>query len=315
MDIYPTILSAIFLRPACRNRSLDMLLKDMESQTLTHNPILPQTGAAESKMRQSLGLGGSTNGSLPSSPANDPMKAARQAIRSQVTAREYTERQLAQAQGAIQDLRTKLRHVHQERETAISAAQSAMMAKDHAERTMRAAETALATERATRIRTEGTLRDAEATIRDLREKLATANHALQTMRAEISAERLARAKAGDVPLPAMATPETVVATVQEVIAPIVRRPVGRPRKTVFVEAGQASMLPITEPQVIRNTAVPAVRRPVGRPRKTAMAQPVEQPIGLQENLPVSTKVGRNKVTSRADNQEPIQWWIEGWKKQ
>ena len=31
------------------------------------------------------------------------------------------ERQLAQTQGAIQDLRTKLRHVHQERDAAIGA--------------------------------------------------------------------------------------------------------------------------------------------------------------------------------------------------
>jgi hypothetical protein len=225
----------------------------MESQS--PNPISPQTDDAESRMRRNLGLdGGPANGSPPSS-SNDPLRAARQAIRSQVTAREYTERQLVQAQTAIQDLRTKLRHVHQERESAISAAQSAVMAKDNAERTMRAAEKALAAERANRARTEGMLRDGEATIRDLRAKLGAANQDLQTMRAKLAAERLTRAKADDVPRPAIAVHETVVATVQQAGVPIVRRPVGRPRKTAVVETAKASIWPMTQPQVIREDPV------------------------------------------------------------
>jgi chromosome segregation ATPase len=127
-------------------------------------------------MRRNLGLNGP-----PLSSSNDPLKMARQAIRSQVTAREYTERQLDQAQGTIQDLRGKLRHVHQDREAAFNGAQSAMVAKDAADRKMRAAESALATERSARVRSEGMLRDAEATIRALRQKLATANQNLHTM--------------------------------------------------------------------------------------------------------------------------------------
>jgi hypothetical protein len=95
----------------------------MESQSLSKNP--PLTGDAESTMRRNLGL----DGPSPSSSANDPLKLARQAIRSQVTAREYTERQLDQAQGTIQDLRGKLRHAHQERETVVNAAQSAIAAR------------------------------------------------------------------------------------------------------------------------------------------------------------------------------------------
>jgi hypothetical protein len=189
-----------------------------------------------------------------------------------------------------------------------------MIAKDHAERTMRAAETALATERATRARIEGMLRDAEVTIRDLRAKLGAANQDLQTMRAEISAERLTRANAGDVPLPAMAAPEIAVPAIQGVIAPIVRRPVGRPRKTAVVEAGQAPMLPIAEPQVIRNTAVPIVRRPVGRPRKMAVVQPVEKLIRPSEKSHAFAKVGTKKTGQHADDQEPVQWWVEGWRK-
>src|ERR1700722_15554586 len=97
------------------------------------NPISTQTGDAESTMRRNLGLEGPSK----SSSANDPLKLARQAIRSQVTAREYTERQLDQAQGTIQDLRGKLRHVHHEREAAINAVQSAITARDTAERKMR----------------------------------------------------------------------------------------------------------------------------------------------------------------------------------
>ena len=98
------------------DRLSNLLLKGMESQSL--NPVSPQTDDAESKMRRSLGLGVASGNDSASSPSNDPLKAARQAIRSEVTAREYTERQLAQAQGTIQDLRTRLRHVHHERETA-----------------------------------------------------------------------------------------------------------------------------------------------------------------------------------------------------
>src|ERR1700733_11407458 len=99
----------------------------MESQALKQNR--PQTGDAESTMRRNLGLSGSA-----SSSSGDPLKAARQAIRSQTAARDYAEQQLAGAQNVIQDLRTRLRHVHQERESAINAAQSAIAAKDNAER-------------------------------------------------------------------------------------------------------------------------------------------------------------------------------------
>jgi hypothetical protein len=74
------------------------------------------------------------------------------------------------------------------------------------------------------------LRDAEATIRDLREKLATANQTIHTMRAELAAEPLAGQVADDAPLPMIAVHETVVATVRDAAVPIIRRPVGRPRK-------------------------------------------------------------------------------------
>ena len=265
------------------------------------------TDDAESKMRRNLGI----DGTPPSSSANDPLKAARQAIRSQVTAREYTERQLVQTQGAIQDLRTKLRHVHQEREAAIAAAQSAMAASDTAERTMRAAEKALAAERANRARTEGMLRDAETTIRDLREKLATVNQALHGSQAELVAEREAHRVADDEPIEA---PEIAAPTDrQETAAPKVRRPVGRPRKIAAAKIGQESMTPLAESQVIRNAGAPAARRPVGRPRKMAAIHPIEKQANPPRKAPTLGKSATGIASSRADDQEPIQWWVEGWK--
>jgi hypothetical protein len=298
----------------------NLLLRIMQSQLDT---ILPQTGDAESKMRRNLGLDGATsNGSAPLS-ANDPARAARQALRSQVTAREYTERQLAQAQGAIQDMRTRLRHVHQEREAAVAAAHSAITAKDNAERNMRAAEAASATERGNRGRVEGMLRDAEVTIRDLREKLAVAHQTIHGMQTEVAAERQVRQTENDAVMvvPEVAAPEIAVAAVQDVIAQIVRRPVGRPRKTAVVEAGQASTLPKTQPVASpeveapsnRNAAAPAVRRPVGRPRKAATVQPVEKSITPTNKPQVSGKSDTKKASNRTDDQEPVQWWVEGWK--
>ena len=201
-------------------------------ETQSSDPISPRNGHSESKMRRNLDLDRSPANGLAPSPSNDSLKAARQAIRSQVTAREYTERQLVQAQGAIQDLRTKLRHVHHEREAALARYLSPTTAMDAAERTVRAAETALATERATRSRTEGMLRDAEATIKDLREKLATANHNLHAARVERAVERQVHQMADDEPI---AAPEIAAPTDrQETAVPKVRRPRGRPHKVVAV---------------------------------------------------------------------------------
>jgi hypothetical protein len=263
-------------------------------------------------MRRNLGL----DGAGPSS-SSDPLKAARQTIRSQVTAREYTERQLVQAQSSIQDLRTRLRQVHHERETAVAAAQSAMAAKEAAERSMRAAEGALATERATRVRIEGVLRDAEATIRDLREKLAAANQNLHGVEAELAAVHKARQEPDDAMMVAPEMMEIAAPTDPEPAVPIVRRPVGRPRKI----AVEKPITPSFEPEASskdeapsnRDIAAPTVRRPVGRPRKNAVTQPVVKPIMQRKNSPVPVKVVKKNAASRANDQEPVQWWVEGWK--
>jgi hypothetical protein len=289
-------------------------------------PRSSQTGDAESKKHRNLGVGGSADdGPLPS-PFSDPMKAARQAIRSQVTAREYTETQLAHAQTTIQDLRTRLRHVHHEREAAIGAAQSAMTAKANAERTLAAADAVLAQERATRIRTEAMLRDAEATIRDLREKLAAQR---QSMQVEMAAERLNR-QSDDALRPAAPAHEITALPIRDAAVPTVRRPVGGPRKTDMVQPVQTSTMHFEPPQgfredgtpTIQDAADPTIRRPVGRRRKVAVMKPVEKatrdrksPQASAETVIEKADMAEPKAQSRtAANEEPVQWWIDGWKR-
>jgi hypothetical protein len=91
-------------------------------------------------MRRSLGLDAPSNpGSAPSSPS-DPLRGARQAIRSQAIAREYVERQLAHAEATNQDLRTKLHRARQEKDMAVEAARSAATRMGSAQRTLAATE-------------------------------------------------------------------------------------------------------------------------------------------------------------------------------
>jgi len=247
------------------------------------------------------------------------MRAARQAIRSQVAAREYTERQLVQAQNVIEELRTKLRHVHHEREVAVSAAQSAIAARDNAERSVRAAESALTSERANRARIEGMLRDAEITIRDLREKLAAANH---TMQVERAAERLKRQSADD---GLIVVTEARVQSVRGGGLPVVKRPVGRPRKVAFVQLAPTMIGALEEPLATASptvdTVAPASRRPVGRPRKMVVAEPISTLMTQRKKAQASgeaiTKIEANPKRQdqrrRTDPQEPVQWWVEGWR--
>src|SRR4051812_7938411 len=91
---------------------------------------------AEAEMRQSLGLSDAARSPI----ANDPQRLARQAIRSQVAAREYAERHLARAEQAVQDLHTKLHALRREKGIAIEAARAAHDAQAQAERGRRAAE-------------------------------------------------------------------------------------------------------------------------------------------------------------------------------
>ena len=93
----------------------------------------------ETRMRQSLGL---TNGSRPI-VSDETQRMARQAIRSQTSAREYAERHLVRAEQTIEELRAKVHAIAREKAVAIQAARAAHDAQVRAEQGRRAAETAL----------------------------------------------------------------------------------------------------------------------------------------------------------------------------
>jgi hypothetical protein len=44
-----------------------------------------------------------------------------------------------------------------------------------------------------------------------------------------------------------------------------------------------------------------------------MVQPVGEPIRPRERPQASAKIGTKKSNDHADDQEPVQWWVEGWK--
>ena len=165
----------------------------VSSETSSHD----RPDDIEGRMRRSLGLLGTTPVSAPtSSPADDPLRGARQAIRSQAAAREYVERQLVHAEATIEDLRGKLHHARRDKDAAIEAARSAAARKVAVERSLAATESALATEKAARDRSDRALREAQATISHLQVKL---DAAAETAKAELAAERQVRQKAETAP--------------------------------------------------------------------------------------------------------------------
>jgi hypothetical protein len=269
---------------------------------------------AEARMRRSLGLAtASDHDVVPSSP-NDPLKGARQAIRSQVAAREYVERQLSQAQVAVQELRGKLRNARQEKDGAVEAARAAVAAKVTAERTLVGTEAALAAEKNARERLERSLRDALATARDLQVRLDAAAQTLQTVQGELAAERQDRQKAEDALLEATLTHE---ATEQAAVIEPERGP-----DTAIQRRGQPDGFvdsdPVAAPADRDAVAEPVVRRPVRRPRKNAAEPPVLTPVRSSRQAATKSKAvpkqagqpkGRRRVT---EDQQPVEWWVEGW---
>jgi chromosome segregation ATPase len=109
---------------------------------------------ANTKLHQPLAL----SDALQQSPAVDRQRLARQAIRSQATAREYAERQLLRAEQMIQDLGAKLNALRHEKGAALEVARTAQTALVQAERNLRGVEVALIGEKATRERAQ---RDAQ----------------------------------------------------------------------------------------------------------------------------------------------------------
>jgi len=240
---------------------------------------------AELEQRPSFGSGTVSKPGSPATMTSDPLKGARQAIRSQAAAREYVERQLVHAEATIEDLRAKLRHARQDNAAAAEAARSAMAAKVTAQRAATTTEAALTTERTARDRAERAFREAQATINLLQTKATSAAQEIETAKAQLASEREARREAEDALREAK--------TAQRYLAP--------------AAPDAATILP--------------VKRPVGRPRKTPLVQPAEVPATAAANVPERTTAlsgnpDKVKVKVRAQpqiaDQEPVQWWVEGW---
>jgi hypothetical protein len=298
------------------------------------DPTSPQTDDAEARMRRNLGLNtGSNLDPIPSSPT-DPMKAARQAIRSHTAAREYAERQLVHAEATIQDLRTKLHHARREKDAAAEAARLAGSRKATAEHTLIATEATLTAERAARDRGDRALREAQVTIRDLQGRLDGPAQGLETAKAELAAERQARQKAEVALREATAADPTTERHVKVVIAESNQPPStttltekrrrGRPPRAIEVMRGTSESdqpegsSKTAEPD--QDEAVPTVRRPVGRPRKTASVRPVktsDRPTGRAPAFTAITSEVAGKLQAKgrggaAEKQQPVQWWVKGW---
>ena len=222
---------------------------------------------------------GSPSDPDPTAPSlNDPMKAARQVIRSQA-ARDHAERELVHAEATIQELRTKLHHAHREKDAALEAARLATAAKLAAQRSMLEAE-------ASRDRSDRALREALVTNRDLQATLDAFARGFETAKEEPAAERQARQTADDsrreAPL-VTARKAVLPASHDDAVIQTIRRPVGRPRKTAATAPAPASNK--TDGKALDSDEIIA-----------------ETAGNLQ-------KKARNR---EAAGQEPVQWWVKGW---
>jgi hypothetical protein len=267
-----------------------------------------RTDDIEDRRGRSLRLDtGSVPVSVPSQPI-DPLKGARQAIRSQAAARAYVERQLAHAEATIQDLRGKLHHARRDKEAAIEAARSAAARKVIVERALIATDSALAVGKVAQERSGRALREAQATISHLQAKLDAAAQGLETAKAELASERQARQKAEDARR--RAKPATLIAAPATDDDPAVSmREADRP-----LEAGNVAVVEVCPEEVIS----PRVRRPVGRLRTIKPTPPIQGSSEQATKLQASTKAIRHKAQKpggNSDKSEPIKWWIEGWRGQ
>ena len=61
--------------------------------------------------------------------------------------------------------------------------------------------------------------------------------------------------------------------------------------------------------------VPLARRPVGRPRTTEAVPPVQTPTKAASKAVTVTEMPSKRADSPrqlAGEQEPVEWWVEGW---
>nr|WP_294560255.1 hypothetical protein [uncultured Rhodopila sp.] len=249
-----------------------------------------QATDAETRMRLSLGLGTAPNSAAAAPVSTDPLKGARQAIRSQAAAREYVERQLIHAESTIQDLRGKLHHARQEKDAAVEAARFAAAAKQTIQRTLMVTEASLTTEKAARDRAERALREAQATINHLQAASAAAAQGVETLTADLETERQGRRRAETALREALAARSSyTIADPGYAPAVPVKRPVGRPRKTPLV---QSAPIPVQAPVKVWTPPAEETQASTRSSGRTASAA---QP-----------------KTRNPDNQKPVEWWVQGW---
>jgi hypothetical protein len=295
--------------------------------------ISPQADGDEARMRRNLGLDTAFDAVSTKLPLpTDPMKIARQAIRSQAAARDYAERQLVRAEAIIQDLRSKLHQAHQEKGAAVEAARLAGSRKATAERTLIATETTLTAEKEARDRGDRELRELQARTRDLQERLDIAAQGLKTIKPELVAERQARRQAEDALREATSGHRMTERLVEVAVAepnrssPPARVTAkgrrGRPPRAIEVVRPVRKLDRPEDPSKVavppdRGEAASTVRRPVGRPRKMVQVKPIQtsdESTGKAQAFPkiVSEKAEKPNGRGRRDEQKPVQWWIEGW---
>jgi hypothetical protein len=268
-----------------------------------------RTDDIEDRMRRRLGLDtGSVPVSVPSQPI-DPLRGARQAIRSQAAAREYVERQLAHAEATIHELRTKLHHARRDKDAAVDTARTTAARKVVVERTLVATESALATEKAAHDRRDRALREAQATINHLQAKLDAAAKGLETPKAELASERQARQRAEDALRTAKTAPQIAAPASHDdpAILPMTVQPVGEVGCPV---ATSEEAEPHARPEEV---GFQRTRRSTRTSRKTESTPPVQ--ASSKQTRTVLPTHKTKTLRRNSDKSEPVKWWIEGWRGQ
>jgi hypothetical protein len=270
--------------------------------------------AAEAQMRHALGLDGQTQAPRAeeqppqSGPAHDRLSLHR-------PPRRFVK------DGEVPV--TVMRRTHPDAVASLAPASSSQL--EAARQTIRSQ--AVATERA-----ERALNDAQATIRDLRTKLAhermakdeafqtirrleterdASVNAMQALRMEVATERVGREKLGQ----ELRQVQEARRAAEEGAAQLPRRPRGRPRKQVVAVEGLPPADPLALPRkrgrprkvVAVTTDPPAVPRKRGRPRKV---QVVDQ---AALDLPTAKVPGRVGRPPKVREAKPVKWWVKGWK--
>jgi hypothetical protein len=120
------------------------------------------------------------------------LEAARQALRSEVAAKERADRLLDEARDTIRGLQTKLAHERVGRDEALQAAQRALSEKGAVERTLQTLHSELAAERSARQAAARVREGLEVSVRTLQAELAAERDARQT--AELRSEQALAAR-------------------------------------------------------------------------------------------------------------------------